>query len=671
MKDPSMTKPELIKEISVLKKRIHELEQTETELKRVEEALHESETKYRSLFENAVEGIFRATMEGRLLSANPALAKLLGYNSPQEFMEQITDIGGQYYANPADRETFKNTLEAEGIIKGFETQLLNKDGKPVWASLNARAIRNDEGALIYQEGTVEGITDRKLAEEALWESEGKYRILFESINDAVFLHDLDEEGLPGRFLQVNDVACRRLGYTREELLSLAPRDITLPEEYERIADKRISLTSQVDILVDTIHVTKDGLRIPVESNIRKFQYLGRQAALSISRDITDRKRMEEELLRAHKLESLGVLAGGIAHDFNNLMAIAWGYIDLALINLPADHVSRKRLLTAMQSIEQTKDLTSKLITFSRGGGPHMKIFDVTEIIRDAVHRTAKGTKVSVKFDFMDNLRPVEVDKLQMKQCFYNLTTNAVEAMPQGGNLTVQVENVEIPDGEDLALKGGPYLKMTFTDEGIGIPYEHLSKIFDPYFTTKEMDAQKGLGLGLAVCYSVLKKHGGHITVKSQPGKGTSFALYLPEPMDPAKEKEFKKTLSTDTFRVLIMDDEPQIRAIERAYLERLGYDVTDVKDGQEALDTYRKALHSGAPFDLVLLDLTVRQGLGGQFAMEWMLKIDPSIKAIIASGYVDDPVIVNYADYGFQGALKKPFKRKEVKNLVEKILHGN
>ena len=394
-------------------------------------------------------------------------------------------------------------------------------------------------------------------------------------------------------------------------------------------------------------------------------------------DITTQKRMEEELLRAHKLESLGVLAGGIAHDFNNLMTIVQGYIDLALMDLPPGHVSRQRLLTAIRAVDKTKDLTSRLITFSRGGGPLKKIFDVPAIIRDAVHSTVKGTEVKVKFDFMENLLPAEADELQMKQLFCNLTKNAVEAMPEGGCLTVQAENALIRTGEVLDLKGGSYLKITFADAGIGIPGEHLSKIFDPYFTTKEMGARNGMGLGLTVCYSVLKNHDGHITVNSQPGKGASFVFYLPArpalAVDPAKGikgKEVEKTLSTGPVRVLIMDDEHHIRLIERAYLERLGYEVTDAKDGQEAIDTYREALQSGNPFDLVMLDLTVRHGLGGKLAMEGLLKIDPSIKAIIASGYVDDPVIENYNAYGFQGALTKPFKIEVMKYLVEKILHG-
>ncbi|MFZ4437934.1 MAG: PAS domain-containing protein [Syntrophales bacterium] len=390
-------------------------------------------------------------------------------------------------------------------------------------------------------------------------------------------------------------------------------------------------------------------------------------------DITARKQMEEELLRAQKLESLGVLAGGIAHDFNNLLGVVQGYMDLVLTDLPPGHVSRQLLLTAMQSVSQTKDLTSRLITFSKGGGPIKEIFDVAAIIREAVQRTVKGTKVRVNFDFREALWPAEVDDLQMKQVFNHLTKNAVEAAPEGGILTIQAENALLPSGGVLDLQAGAYLKITFTDEGIGIHEEHLAKIFDPYFSTKSLAAQNGLGLGLAVCYSVLKSHDGHITVQSLPGKGASFVLYIPARPELAKGKDIKKTTSTaprvGPVRVLIMDDDPQARELMRAYLERMDYEVTDVQHGQEAIDAYRKALESDTPFDLALLDLKVRQGMGGDIALKRLLAIAPTIKAILVSGYVDDPVMLNYADHGFQGALRKPFTREEMKSLVEKVLH--
>ena len=259
------------------------------------------------------------------------------------------------------------------------------------------------------------------------------------------------------------------------------------------------------------------------------------ATIAQGHNITLRKQMEEELLRARKLESLGVLAGGIAHDFNNLLGVVQGYIDLVLTDLPPGHGSRQLLQTAMRSVVQTRDLTSRLITFSRGGGPIKEILDVTEIIRETVQRTVKETKVRVNFDFREELWPAEVDDHQMKQVFNNLTRNAVEATPAGGILTIQAENALLPAGGVLDLQEGAYLKITFTDEGVGIHEDHLAKIFDPYFSTKSLAAQNGLGLGLAVCYSVLKSHDGHITVQSLPGEGASFVLYIPARPELAKD----------------------------------------------------------------------------------------------------------------------------------------
>ena len=514
----------------------------------------------------------------------------------------------------------------------------------------------------------ESETRRRQAEAALKDSEERYRHLFEFINDAVLVHFVEANDQPSRFVEVNDIACQRLGYTREELLQLTPTDLAAPEKNSELAEIRKKLKSDGHILLETVHLTKDGRRIPVESNIRLFNYNGQRAAMSISRDISRRKQLEEELQRAHKLESLGVLAGGIAHDFNNLMMAVQGYMDLALLGLVANGTAHKYLSSAQQCMSQAKELTSRLITFSMGGFPLRKSCDVAELVREAVNRMKKGADVKANFDFPDDLWPVEIDEQQMKQVFYNLTTNAMEAMPRGGVLTVQGENTVIREGDALHLKEGPYLRIVFADEGIGIPQEHLAKVFDPYFTTKGMGAQKGMGLGLSVCYSVLKKHQGHIAVDSLPGKGTTITLYVPAQAGRTKTKDLPRERATGKARILIMDDEPHIRAVERTYLEMMGYEVTDVKDGQEAIEAYKEALQQGAPFALAIMDLTVRQGMGGQLAMERLLKIDPGIKAIIASGYVDDPVIERYGDYGFLGALKKPFNGEEMKALVEKIL---
>ena len=637
-----------------------------TDHKQAEETLYASESKYRTLHQSMMDAFVNIDMEGRIKDCNDAYLSMLGY-APEEISTLTYKEITPKKWHMLEAAIFGNQVLTKGYSDIYEKEYRKKDGTIFPVELRTTLIRNSQGTPESMWAIVRDISERKHLEDLLVKSEEQFRLITENMMDCVALVDMN-----GTYQYVTPSYREILGYDAEDMIGISGFSLIHPDGLERITRLYLEGIEQGwhEASSELMIRHKDGHYLTMEVkagplNDSRGKLIGGVLA---ARDITARKKMEEELLRAHKLESLGVLAGGIAHDFNNLMTVVQGYIGLALMDLPSNHASRQNLLTAMRSVDQTKDLTSKLITFSRGGGPLKETFDVAEIIRNAVHTKVKETILKVKFDFMENLWTAEADELQMKQCFYNLTTNAVEAMPEGGNLTISVENALMPAGELPDMKEGYYLKITFTDEGIGIPAERLAKIFDPYFTTKKMGARKGLGLGLAVCYSVLKNHDGHITVKSPPGKGASFILYLPARPEPVKEKEFKKKLSTGTVRVLIMDDEPNIREIERAYLKQMGHEVTDVKNGQEAIDAYKISLDSGTPFGLVILDLTVRQGMGGKLAIEQLLKIDPSIKAIIASGFADDPVIENYADYGFRGALKKPFKCEEMISLAEKIL---
>lgn len=670
MHDPAKTNQELIEENTLLKQRIQELEYSETKRKQMGEALEAQQRSYRALAANLPGIVYRVLIreKNRMQFFNNMLVTLTGYNEEELNEGEVCSIDPLIIAKDRDRIIAEvNSAIEHNLAFSVEYRIIHKDGTLRFFSERGRPVF-DNDKLRSIDGIILDITEQKRSEMDLRDSEEKYRRLAEDIPAFIstFLPD-------GTLTYANNALASWDGITPDEMVGQNLFSFLSTDEREKIKIHLDLLTPEQPVETHEQWYWKTGGRETFHqwTNRGFFDAQGRLTHLhGIGFDITDRKKMDAELLRAHKLESLGVLAGGIAHDFNNLMSVVQGYIDLALMDLPPDHVSCQRLLTAMQYVEQTRDLTSRLITFSRGGGLIKKISDIADIIRDAVYRTVNGTQVKVKFDFMENLWPAEVDDLQLKQCFYNLTTNAMEAMPEGGNLTIKLENTRVTAGEVPELKDGTYLKITITDEGIGIPEENRQKAFDPYFTTKKIAAQKGLGLGLAVCYSVLKKHDGHITVKSQLGKGSSFVLYLPAQAELVKGKEIKKTMSAGKFRVLIMDDEPHIRAINRAYLERFGYEVTEVKDGQEALDTYQKAFDSFNPFSLVILDLTVRQGMGGHMAMGELLKIDPSIRAIIVSGYVDDPVIENYGSYGFLGALTKPFKGEELKNLVEKILLG-
>jgi PAS domain S-box-containing protein len=366
------------------------------------------------------------------------------------------------------------------------------------------------------------------AAAALRESEERYKSLFRN-NHAVMLL-IDPE--TARIVDANPAACSYYGWSHEELTRYKIDEINTLTSAEVHAEMERARSMQRNHFFFR-HRRADGsirdVEIysgPITLNQKTFLY-------SIVHDITERKRMEEELLRAQKLESLGILAGGIAHDFNNLMMMVQGYLDLVLQDLPPDHASRQWLQTALQGVAQTTDLTSRLITFSRGGFPVSQVCDVEAMVRDAVHRIVQGTNVRVAFSVMEGLWPAEVDENQMRYCFYNLMTNAVEAMPAGGTLTVRMENARIDAGDARPVKEGAYLRITFSDEGRGIPAENLPRVFDPYFTTKEMGAQKGTGLGLAVCYSVLQNHGGHIALDSEPGKGTMVTLHFPALPDPS------------------------------------------------------------------------------------------------------------------------------------------
>ena len=500
-----------------------------TERKRAEKELQDSEEMFRKLFENhAAVKLLIDSGTGNIIDANEAAVDFYGWSREQLRQMKIQDI------NTLSPEQVKQAMEKARAGKRirFEFQHRRADGSV--RDVEVLSSKLDIKGKKCLHSIVNDITERKRAEKALRESEEQYRTLADSGLALIWTSGIDKKrdyfnqpwlNFTGRTLEqeIGD------GWTA----SVHPDDLAhCIEVYTGAFDhrERFSMNYRLRYCSGEYRWIQDDGTPRYDSTGNFIGYIG------YCLDITERKRIEEELLRAHKLESLGVLAGGIAHDFNNLMAMVQGYIELTLLDLPSDHISRQRLLIAMQSVEHTKDLTSRLITFSQGGDPHKEFFDITEIIRDAVSKTAEETKVRVVFDFIEKLCPVKVDEFQMKQVFYNLTTNAVEAMPEGGLLTVQAENTVIHGEEVLDLKEGYYLKITFTDEGTGISDEQLPKIFDPYFTTKKMAAQKGLGLGLAVCYSVVKKHGGNITVKSQPGKGSSFVLYLPVRTDPATGK---------------------------------------------------------------------------------------------------------------------------------------
>jgi signal transduction histidine kinase/ActR/RegA family two-component response regulator len=390
-----------------------------------------------------------------------------------------------------------------------------------------------------------------------------------------------------------------------------------------------------------------------------------------TRDITDRKKAEEEMLKLQKLESIGVLAGGIAHDFNNILTGIMGNISLAEVMLESDREPAavlERLQEAEKASMRARDLTQQLLTFSKGGAPIKKPADMAEILQDITNFALSGSSVRCEFAIPEDLWKVEIDESQMSQVINSLVINAKQAMPGGGIINISAENVEIDSGTIIPLKKGTYIKITVKDHGIGIPESIIQRVFEPFFTTK----QAGSGLGLATSYSIIIKHGGYITVESEMGVGTTFYVYLPAfAEEKLLEKSEKQENSPKTkSRILVMDDEEIIRELLKDMLSSVGYQVDTTEDGADAINLYQQAVDLGERFDAVILDLTVPGGMGGIEAMQKLTEIDPGVKAIVSSGYFNDPVMSDFRKYGFKGVIAKPYKAKDLRKILQNILEA-
>ncbi len=521
-------------------RRERSLLQIESLLEKRTQELQESERQYRTIFENSVLGIFRTTPEGRYVTANPALARILGYESPEEIISTIKDIGRQVFADPKERDRLIRLLGEEGVIEGYEAELRRKDGNHIWTSFNVRVVQTRDG--VFHEGIVENITERR--------------------------------------------------------------------------------------------------------------------------------RIEEERLKLSKLESTGILAGGIAHDFNNLLATMVGNIELARTYITSSGELADHLDAAEQMAWAARDLTQQLITFSKGGAPVVRPFTLPDMIREQASLVLLGSSVGSLFSMPFDLWRAVADESQIKQVIRNIVLNAREAMPGGGTVLVTAENLTLKETPEISLPAGDYVKIGIADQGPGIPKEKLSRIFDPYFSTKQRGTQKGMGLGLTICHSIIQKHSGTITVSSETGKGSVFDIYLPACRQTVHDERIAGGLASQPVRILVMDDDETVRNLFGTALRLSGYNVETVNDGETAVESYRSAKGQGKSFGAVILNLTVRGHMGGQEALQEMQAIEPGIKAIVTSGYGEDPVMKHFAAYGFKGALVKPYRIVELRDMLARVL-GN
>jgi PAS domain S-box-containing protein len=505
-------------------------------------------------------------------------------------------------------------------------------------------------------------------ELSLIESEEKFRLLMELATDGVLVVQ------DGKIKEVNYYLAKMCGYSIDEVLDTDLASFFHADDIETIEaiyEKPLKDDNALAVH-DLTLMCKNGHRFDVEVIAGRFTFQNKASNLLVVRDISDRSKSDRELERTRQLESIAALSGGIAHDYNNLLTAIIGNISLAQTYLDPDDKVFLLLSQALTASQTAKDLTQKLITFSKGGSPDKKVAAVASLVKNATEFTLSGSNLKAHFKFPDNLWPVEVDKRQIGQAIHNLIMNAREAMPEGGPIEISAENVTSDD--DLSnLRNGKYVKISITDFGTGISQKNLDKIFNPYFSTKKMGNKKGTGLGLSISHSIIRKHGGNVTVASKYRHGTTFHIYLPSANGKSPDQRTADTAEQEIpvfgeGRVLVMDDEAMIRKLAGQLLSYLGYDVDFARDGAEAIKHYKKALDTKKPFDAVILDLTVKGGMGGKETIQKLVKIDPHVVAILSSGYCNDPGITDFGQYGFSGVVTKPYTMSELGAKLNQVV---
>lgn len=498
----------------------------------------------------------------------------------------------------------------------------------------------------------------------LEESRVRLSSILNTIGDGIVV-----SSLTGKILSCNNAFLDLYGYSEEEIQGSNLLDFFL-EKRNKLKSSLRSIPETGTIHFESETFRKDGSGFPVEVTVSLMKGAAAASPLVVIvvKDITERRTLEEEMRKAHNLESLGVLAGGIAHDFNNLLTGIMGNVSLEKHLTDPKDKKHRRLDNIEKAVERASDLTQQLLTFSRGGKPVKKTTSIEQIVMDSASFVLRGSNIRCEFIIPDSVWPVEVDEGQMNQIFNNLIINADQSMPDGGIITIRIENLPAAPKGNQAKIDRKYVKISIIDHGAGISKENLQKIFDPYFTTK----QKGSGLGLAVVYSIIRNHDGYISVESSVGTGTTFHVYIPaSDMDPPATSLPARKLLTGSGKILIMDDEEILREVACEMLSHLGYSVVACGDGAEAIELYREAMVNGEAFVAVIVDLTIPGGMGGKEAMKKLLEIDSEVRCVVASGYCNDPILAHYREYGFSGVVIKPYNMETLGKVLHELLPSN
>ncbi|UNC90643.1 PAS domain-containing hybrid sensor histidine kinase/response regulator [Candidatus Contubernalis alkaliaceticus] len=614
---------------------------------------------YRNFYEEAPI-CFQSTDENRCITqVNSMWLKTYGYKYNEvygECLDDFVDIG-----SVKDLSEFYKTLSGtEDVVTGV-LKVVKKDDSKILANITAKGIKDEKGNLITVHYTFINAPEEKLLKQTPQKMQRELlQQVVEFAPTAIIIY------VQGVIIFGNLAAAKLLSLeSMDELIGRDFLDFVHPEYRQNyindIAGGRCSE------FIEEKYVCTDGRVIEVETVLVPFNYEGNTAIYAVIRDNTERKKMAEELKKASKLEGISLFAGKISHDFNNILAIILGNVSLSKISEKQSSKMYQRLDDIEQAVYRAKDLTNRLQTFAKGGEPIRKVTCISKVINKVISSISTDHGVEFIYSFSKGLFLTKVDEGQMGQVFEHLIENAYQAMPEGGKIFISAENIVI-DKDSVTpapLPQGKHVKITIKDQGIGIPEDIKNKIFDPFFTTK----QNGTGLGLSICFSILRQHDGLISMKSEEGLGTTFFMFLPAlEGDPGVLMKKEEKLIQGEGKVLVMDDEDSIREIAGEMLRYLGYRPGFARDGREAIRKYKEAKLSKNPFDVVIMDLTIPCGMGGEKAIKKLRSLDPDVKAIVSSGYYNDPVISNYIEYGFDGMVSKPYKMEALSKELEKVL---
>jgi PAS domain S-box-containing protein len=637
-----------------------------TERKRADENLRASEEKYRTILERMEEGYAEVDLAGTYVFVNDSFCRITGRSK--------SELLGVSYKEIFDREhrqllfdTYHNVYETGEPIQGFEFEVTRKDGTKRFVEESVSLKRDAEGRPIGFMGIRRDCTDRKQAEEALRESEERYRDLVENAHDIIYTHDLQ-----GRYTSMNKAGGVITGYTREEALALDFTNTVAPEYVGKAQEMlRKKLAGEKDTAYEMEIIAKDGHRITVEANTKLvFQNGVAVGVQGIARDVTDRKHLEEQLRQSQKMEAIGQLAGGVAHDFNNLLTAINGYSGLALQTIDDNHPLRGYLEEIKKAGDRAANLTRQLLAFGRKQILQPLPINLNDVVTDMnkMLRRLIGEDIVLIAKLDPALKKIKADPGQIEQVLVNLIVNARHAMPQGGKLTIETLDVDLDQeyaARHVGVEPGRYVMLAVSDTGTGMSEDTRARIFDPFFTTKEKG--KGTGLGLSTVYGIVKQSGGNIWVYSELGHGTTFKVYLPELTAGSLKTEtaiVESPIPGGSETILLVEDEDVVRGLARKILEHAGYKVVKASCGKEAI---RLCLERAEPIDLLLTDVVMPETSGKEVA-DRLTELLPGLRVLFMSGYTDEAIVHHGVLDSNVEFIQKPFTPAALVRKVRAVL---